>query len=82
MKKTELKQIIKEVIAETMNDIKWHSIDDEDAYDLMADAKLRRKEILAVTDIAMRIIGAGSVDLYTFHSKEVSENILKFAVIN
>ena len=48
----------------------------------MADAKLRRKEILAVTDIAMRIIGAGSVDLYTFHSKEVSENILKFAVIN
>ena len=64
-----------------MSDIKWHDVADEDAFELMYQAKQSHKELLVDTTITMRIINAGYVDLETYVSKEVGERILRFAVI-
>jgi hypothetical protein len=64
-----------------MSDIKWHNVTDNDAFELMYQAKYSHKDLLVDTDVSMRIINATYVDLENFMSMEVNEKIIKFAVI-
>ena len=64
-----------------MSDIKWHNVTDTDAFELLYQAKYAHKDLLVDTEVTMRIINAGYVDLGNFVSEEYNERIVKFAVI-
>jgi hypothetical protein len=63
------------------SDVTWHKPEDEDAAEIMAQAKKSRREILIDTTITMRIGNAGYVNLDNYVSEEFHETILRFAVI-